>query len=165
MISIHVPTRGTTDARADPSWEIRFQSTCLREARPLSHNAACWSRHFNPRAYARHDWDRLQIIHRDPFQSTCLREARRKRSQKSCQQPHFNPRAYARHDGKFSEMRVVSNEFQSTCLREARPAKVLPGTSIGVISIHVPTRGTTPSRRPPDRPGRFQSTCLREARQ
>ena len=164
-ISIHVPARGTT--RCLPVctfWTSRFQSTCLREARPVLGIAGALD---------------------SRFQSTCLREARPGTPHISQHVGDFNPRAYARHDRegylrerwKRISIHVPTRGttrtdyggyrtglFQSTCLREARPSPVtLPasgvyfnprayarhdGVGLGLfgredISIHVPTRGTT----------------------
>ena len=100
-ISIHVPTRGTT----------------LRHAR-----RARRVRHFNPRAYTRHD---TQCARYWPNAA------------------NFNPRAYTRHDDQFCGIGRGNDIFQSTCLHEARHSwrKYLP--QLTKISIHVPTRGTT----------------------
>ena len=97
-----------------------FQSTCLREARPvvptmrnriLNFNPRAYVRHdgriltpgrennFNPRAYVRHDL----VRGRGPRDSTYfnprayVRHDPRRRSGRSDSQ-HFNPRAYVRHD-------------------------------------------------------------------
>jgi len=78
------------------------------------------TKYFNPRAYVRHDPMFLGgIKHR----------------------PYFNPRAYVRHDVHIY-CTWSSTVFQSTCLREARQIQwsICPKW---VISIHVPTWGTT----------------------
>jgi len=55
---------------------IRFQSTCLREARRRRSLRRPLPRNFNPRAYVRHDVRRIICLSMVRFQSTCLREAR-----------------------------------------------------------------------------------------
>ena len=147
----------------DSSPTYRFQSTCLREARRACKHMSTVGSNFNPRAYARHDGGGRRA-------TTSL--------------PYFNPRAYARHDTGVGGLSSIS-EFQSTCLREARPGatgSLASGTYFNprayarhdlivldvdvpfLISIHVPTRGTTSSLRAARVATGFQSTCLREAR-
>ena len=145
IISIHVPTRGTTipgqrphqsvtnfNPRAYARHDLRpgrtlllglvFQSTCLREARPWPAGVSIPHGHFNPRAYARHDRRRCQrrasrrISIHVPTRGTTRTVAVRARSS------HFNPRAYARHDVRILTLRPKQFGFQSTCLREARPS-------------------------------------------
>ena len=120
-----------------------FQSTCLREARPAGIRHRYTPSYFNPRAYARHDLRDtprsrsasisihvptrgttsrgIAVCPPGRFQSTCLREAR----------------------PTHAALLIIQVVFQSTCLREARHGR--PGRNGRLrISIHVPTRGTTP---------------------
>ena len=120
-ISIHVPTRGTTSrpgsvpGAAEISIHVPTRGTTSQSCQPHS------SRLFQSTCLreARHDAPatvRLRCL----FQSTCLREARRMIVQHGTPPTHFNPRAYARHDGGGG-----------------------PYGRGTLISIHVPTRGTT----------------------
>ena len=83
---------------ADHAWQEKFQSTCLREARPSTRAATATRPHFNPRAYVRHDASALATARSTAFQSTCLREARHRSAHRMKAVTYFNPRAYVRHD-------------------------------------------------------------------
>ena len=77
LISIHVPTRGTT---------IRFEGLRLR----------CY---FNPRAHEGHDCSMTKgVTNIYVFQSTCPRGARRKHADTQSVYLDFNPRAHEGHD-------------------------------------------------------------------
>ncbi len=119
-------------------------------------------RHFNPRAYVRHDWSQWTARAPLEFQSTCLREARRSCSCGGLISTYFNPRAYVRHDDPAHFVRDLLG-FQSTCLREARqrcasrvsmPANFNPRAYVR-HDFHAFCVRTA---------ALFQSTCLREAR-
>ena len=142
-----------------------FQSTCLHEARRLRGDVHGDGGDFNPRAYTRHDGgDDFMVGQWILFQSTCLHEARLRitgwraranRFQSTC----LHEARHARCGGRRRQRR-----FQSTCLHEARPWSRTGFQPTGyfnpraytrhdvtscavdmsiLISIHVPTRGTT----------------------
>ena len=121
LISIHVPTRGTTGCGRSRRCRRIFQSTCPRGARRF---ALCW-------------------ISCTKFQSTCPRGARLCRRQHHPCILYFNPRAHEGHDFHPARTRKA-RKFQSTCPRGARHETWLTILNSSVISIHVPTRGTTP---------------------
>ena len=96
----------------------------------------------------------------------------------------FNPRAHEGHDN-ILHVHMILKTFQSTCPRGARRFYLLQFSILQLISIHVPTRGTTSfysaiiysfyfnpraheghdSRHPCQKTIReFQSTCPRGAR-
>ena len=75
-ISIHVPTRGTTDAGASGSA----------------------ARDFNPRAHEGHDMQSMVSGSSRGFQSTCPRGARRSFFVSLLARKNFNPRAHEGHD-------------------------------------------------------------------
>ena len=139
-ISIHVPTRGTTHAPA-----------------PVH-----VSNYFNPRAHEGHDLRKTSRLNRWIFQSTCPRGARRQVGthiikfvisihvptrgtttalHRRVVRLNFNPRAHEGHDVMMLCV-MLTSLFQSTCPRGARPDDVVRNANI-IISIHVPTRGTT----------------------
>jgi len=95
---------------------LKFQSTCLREARRRACTPDTYRSNFNPRAYVRHDIAAPMFSQAAIFQSTCLREARRgcRHATQGCRD--FNPRAYVRHDARQAQKFVLYD-----------------------ISIHVPT--------------------------
>ena len=183
-ISIHVPTRGTTNrptsqgcsdrfqstcprgARLTPSkypeGTPTFQSTCPRGARPDISKSITPLRHFNPRAHEGHDptptptADLMPISIHVPTRGTTQADAI------VIQQGDFNPRAHEGHDQPMQSVSVMFG-FQSTCPRGARLGVVAVGVGDG-ISIHVPTRGTTIIRIPVTPIMQFQSTCPRGAR-
>ena len=122
-----------------------FQSTPLREGRPLSEIssviAICVSIHAPTRGatYASDEFCRKAV-----FQSTPLREGRR---------------AYYTDMGGYLE-------FQSTPQRERRLTILSEMTAILNVSIHAPTRGATRYEKTgEDGLQKFQSTPLREGRQ
>ena len=142
IISIPVPTRGTT-------W------SSIRITVPGD---------FNPRAHEGHDRAIDSYIakakisihvptrgttraargpyHTASFQSTCPRGARRLQIRwRLSARANFNPRAHEGHDV------IADNKFYQL-----------------MISIHVPTRGTTPDRSVTAQSQTFQSTCPRGAR-
>ena len=97
-ISIHVPTRGTTQPCVIHYRTHRFQSTCPRGARLhlIPHNII--NRYFNPRAHEGHDriWNSPALpssisIH-VPTRGTTAANAR------NCSMVDFNPRAHEGHD-------------------------------------------------------------------
>ena len=98
IISIHVPTRGTTVISVSPVSSPRFQSTCPRGARqqPQRQN----NRHldFNPRAHEGHDSSGHSYRASPAFQSTCPRGARLAPIRVHTQTRNFNPRAHEGHD-------------------------------------------------------------------
>ena len=119
-ISIHVPTRGTTPSTVLNYTVDRFQSTCPRGAR------------------LRVTGKSFKVI----FQSTCPRGARPQFAVVIFAVPLFQstcPRG-ARLSNNFEIL--DTNLFQSTCPRGARLHVAVLGDAL-VISIHVPTRGTT----------------------
>jgi len=121
---------------------LRFQSTCLREARLRCRSSAARPRNFNPRAYVRHD----------VLESAC-----------DVPVANFNPRAYVRHD-RCSRAAGAGCRFQSTCLREARQADMIytdPPWSFQSTCLREARRST---RAGLSHQATFQSTCLREAR-
>ena len=205
-ISIHVPTRGTTiHMMIFHQFHHEFQSTCPRGARRgLKQDFPPYG-DFNPRAHEGHDIRHLTTIailkisihvptrgttsivgawfRFKKFQSTCPRGARRRLRHFLRLCCHFNPRAHEGHDLQHTGLPKTSI-FQSTCPRGARPVHLLDRGLVG-ISIHVPTRGTTPVPADPEilmyfnpraheghdpaaffavRVGLFQSTCPRGAR-
>ena len=98
-ISIHVPTRGTTN---------------------LSAKRAC-RRYFNPRAHEGHDGDKVSPVVGIGFQSTCPRGARRYAIESASGEVDFNPRAHEGHDVALRGQAAAA-VFQSTCPRGARPS-------------------------------------------
>ena len=119
-----------------------FQSTCLREARPIIAWPFDKINDFNPRACVRHD-------------TTCSQSG-----------VHINISIHVPAWGTTCGAIYYSTllVFQSTCLREARRAYVPLIVSLSVISIHVPAWGTTLLFLMCLCITIFQSTCLREAR-
>ena len=157
-----MPTRGTTCRKhpfrrrgdfnpraheghdAEPPYPVtiaRFQSTCPRGARPHGIIRSPILIHFNPRAHEGHDTIEIARTDALAFQSTCPRGARRRVHGETVQAGDFNPRAHEGHDFMYS-LAITRVIFQSTCPRGAR---LLSCTEyyLFLISIHVPTRGTT----------------------
>ena len=202
-ISIHVPTRGTTLILAIFAILLNFNPRAHE-----GHDCDIWkldvSTYFNPRAHEGHDDKHIETILTNEFQSTCPRGARQQnenavrtayisihvptrgttpRMSASSKIQYFNPRAHEGHDVFFASQYIYSL-FQSTCPRGARLYHALgfhnadisihvptrgttPGgtfVSVGNISIHVPTRGTTVGFGMPILSAVFQSTCPRGAR-
>ena len=120
IISIHVPTRGTTVDCYLSEHSQQFQSTCPRGARLVVYPLP-------PIAYR--------------FQSTCPRGARQPRCRYCKKALDFNPRAHEGHDYLEKLFHLLVQ-----------------------ISIHVPTRGTTPDWKSSQWMKEFQSTCPRGAR-
>ena len=136
-----MPTRGTTRPKYDRDNKINFNPRAHE-----GHDLRLWiciliSRDFNPRAHEGHDLSDVFVIFFRQFQSTCPRGARPPRG--ICHPPdcNFNPRAHEGHDPKYNSAASLFS-FQSTCPRGARHPK-LPCSRSLIISIHVPTRGTT----------------------
>ena len=103
-----------------PSQTVSFQSTSLHEGRlqHLPHPSPYG--YFNPRPYTRDDQHSSSPPHYGRFQSTSLHEGRRT-------SPYFI---------------ACFKQFQSTSLHEGRQQSAY-AASRELISIHVPTRGTT----------------------
>ena len=163
IISIHVPTRGTTASS-------RKRSACLY-FNPRAHEGHDDNRgnhaalkHFNPRAHEGHDaadfpaLQEVEISIHVPTRGTTQTEGT------YILKRYFNPRAHEGHDSPDAIVIVFRGisihvptrgttasvagscwitEFQSTCPRGARLR--LAGIILRCcrISIHVPTRGTT----------------------
>ena len=98
----------------------RFQSTCLREARPGTPRSASGSPNFNPRAYVRHDHQMSEVLIRCVFQSTCLREARLPMIKTLETLLIFQSTCLREARLLTRLLPLRSSPFQSTCLREAR---------------------------------------------
>ena len=141
LISIHVPTRGTTVKISSLITSSLFQSTCPRGARrtrdieylyvyisihvptrgtTCSGFGALLLQYFNPRAHEGHDLlcGRLSLIF--GFQSTCPRGARLNTMMNVKKNVHFNPRAHEGHDRHTDDRNIRRLRFQSTCPRGAR---------------------------------------------
>ena len=123
------------------SRQSEFQSTCPRGARRASRRAVPAAGNFNPRAHEGHDGHISCVGTAKQFQSTCPRGARLDKYGVILNLSDFNPRAHEGHDpGNLCKNHIYI--FQSTCPRGARHTP-LPPLATPVISIHVPTRGTT----------------------
>ena len=120
-ISIHVPTRGTTQRRTRGNLLFNF----------------------NPRAHEGHDadeyvrWNQISISIHVPTRGTT-----QKRPIGITGGSYFNPRAHEGHD--IFVISLISQFFISIHVptRGTTPQSVCP-VAVGHISIHVPTRGTT----------------------
>ena len=141
-ISIHVPTKGTTGTLKISLTANLFQSTCPRKARPATEVKTVSATYFNPRAHERHDfWGGIYWM---PwvFQSTGPRKARR-----------LPPRCHAADRGISIHVPTKGTTRDHGFGRHG-----------GKISIHVPTKGTTVPGKTSKAACRFQSTCPRKAR-
>ena len=121
VISIHVPTRGTTHGAYAHAIEFEFQSTCPRGARPYPATSDtvifC---DFNPRAHEGHD---CRTILSRPFGDISIHVPTRGTTDCTAaayENNYFNPRAHEGHDEQYRICVMMID-----------------------ISIHVPTRGTT----------------------
>ena len=141
LISIHVPTRGTTMVRSALIARIKFQSTCPRGARRTHAHVHGYPLNFNPRAHEGHDNLRPYICERKFISIHVPTRGTTRQQPHQHPRTHFNPRAHEGHD-----LGILLFIFTFD------------------ISIHVPTRGTTLPA--PERTStiRFQSTCPRGAR-
>ena len=125
-ISIHVPTRGTTDIAAVTLSDKEFQSTCPRGARRsiparLLHHAI--SIHVPTRGTT---ILACGLDHSSKFQSTCPRGARPTRTSLSgCRRISIHVPTRGTTAVTFFEPPVTL--FQSTCPRGARHALMIPG--------------------------------------
>ena len=140
-ISIHVPTRGTTQLTL---CSFLGEISIHVPTRGTTCNTSCifGSIYFNPRAHEGHDTHVKNTKIQNVFQSTCPRGARHAVSSMS---PRLNISIHVPTRGTTILYLVPRTEpqFQSTCPRGARPP--IPYCMIRgkIISIHVPTRGTT----------------------
>ena len=103
------------------------------------------------------------IVRSPLFQSTCPRGARRRAAACHAALPYFNPRAHEGHDDvplHVMQLTLISIHVPTRGTTEPWTSK--PRTMI--ISIHVPTRGTTITVSDILDYGAFQSTCPRGAR-
>ena len=123
IISIHVPTRGTTTITGYGVPNYKFQSTF-------------------PRGERRHVYERLfhlfQISIHVPTRGTTWTGLF-----SNCTSIHFNPRSHEGNDRIGCWKTMESKRFQSTFPRGERQDEIPKNTHAMVISIHVPTRGTT----------------------
>ena len=164
VISIHVPTRGTTLHTAPRRLRPVFQSTCPRGARLSGVTGSGKTKDFNPRAHEGHDARHCEcipsigisihvptrgttmiIIHEynsKEFQSTCPRGARHHWDEPRALTNNFNPRAHEGHD-KCVMQGPLAPAISIHVPTRGTTNKIEPVTPTPVISIHVPTRGTT----------------------
>ena len=184
-ISIHVPTRGTTETvfqeqvrtdfnpRAHEGHDVgvdffnhslAFQSTCPRGARLALPAITPPTIYFNPRAHEGHDVPYYGTIQVVLFQSTCPRGARLALPAITPPTIYFNPRAHEGHDVPYyGTIQVVL--FQSTCPRGARHQEPQDSSNTDPFQSTCPrgarrlVRYLTAFLIP------FQSTCPRGARQ
>ena len=119
-ISIHVPTRGTTNYSQVDNSSVVFQSTCPRGAR---HLYICRLRQV------------VISIHVPTRGTTCIFV------QKS-PYPNFNPRAHEGHDTATNTHRIPK-DFNPRAHEGHDPQALSGDNGVVIISIHVPTRGTT----------------------
>ena len=137
-----MPTRGTTERSERGGNGKRFQSTCPRGARRrpgmrIQHSVTFQSTcPRGARPPVRQNGSYIQ-----KFQSTCPRGARRRSRHSVLDLGYFNPRAHEGHD-IVCTMKILHK----------------------IISIHVPTRGTTADFPSFEAVLLFQSTCPRGAR-
>ena len=121
LISIHVPTRGTTNIQSFVDVSLLFQSTCPRGARRSACCPHSGYSDFNPRAHEGHDV--LLYVFVDA-------------------ELDFNPRAHEGHDLKL-KLLIVSTSISIHVPTRGTTIYTRHITIHYVISIHVPTRGTT----------------------
>ena len=144
LISIHVPTRGTTLRAFDaalPDRDFNPRAYTRHDASEVTYTVTeaisihvptrgttagtiSWSAngyYFNPRAYTRHD--------------SVLQDGER-------EQTDFNPRAYTRHDTLVAAVAGVNVDFNPRAYTRHDHGAGRAFSRRG-ISIHVPTRGTT----------------------
>ena len=141
-ISIHVPTRGTTDHGESVQLPSDFNPRAHEGHAPL----------FLPSSFLRaisiHVPTRCttQLLRIDTlasgFQSTCPRGARRMHADIQPGYPDFNPRAHEGHDPSSSSKRFVLGYFNPRA-HEGHDSRLRVSNRRMSISIHVPTRGTT----------------------
>ena len=123
LVSIHVPTRGTTSSHRSRKPLRMFQSTFPRgERRHWRHPDSPRWYGFNPRSHEGND-----ICRRRPLmQDMC-----------------FNPRSHEGNDHRGDIFQVLIRKFQSTFPRGERHRRSDRERYCKAVSIHVPTRGTT----------------------
>ena len=142
-ISIHVPTRGTTQASllgalgVDISIHVPTRGTTIALGNFTS--ALEISIHVPTRGTTIYDGGPVQLI---LFQSTCPRGARQHPLRHLCPCWNFNPRAHEGHDALHGIHVHISMISIHVPTRGTTQAGGSGGTGYG-ISIHVPTRGTT----------------------
>ena len=164
-ISIHVPSWGTTrwddevlflrtfqstfprgERPSRPRFPSRirlFQSTFPRGERPPAAKAPAAIANFNPRS----------LVGNDSGPPVIFISSR-----------NFNPRSLVGNDGSQPFKNFMSLLFQSTFPRGERRSFPQPHPPVYVISIHVPSWGTTVQVRKPDAGLQFQSTFPRGER-
>ena len=166
VISIHVPTKGTTS---------RLPAHVL------------YPMYFNPRSHEGNDYRDaidspvLSISIHVPTKGTTVKGSRhvKKRSISihvptkgtTCSKSNhiqsddnFNPRSHEGNDSSKMSRRCRNCIFQSTFPRRERRRRSCSCRSIDVISIHVPTKGTTAGGNPARGIVGFQSTFPRRER-
>ena len=166
MISIHVPTRGTTGHCLEERKTTQFQSTCPRGARlsgflPITTCTIfqstcprgarrCNRKNLQPCAISIHvptrgtTMDPNKVRQTVIFQSTCPRGARLEFSKLFCRWFNFNPRAHEGHDVAADTKLYLYSHFNPRA-HEGHDCFFLYRFCYFFISIHVPTRGTTKS--------------------
>ena len=120
---------------------LGFQSTCPRGARRGSQRISAASLYFNPRAHEGHDLRDRSYLGTSIISIHVPTRGTTNAVLSEILLQDFNPRAHEGHD-LLQKQQILLQPFQSTCPRGAR-RRHTNLTHAHVISIHVPTRGTT----------------------
>ena len=142
-ISIHVPTRGTTSSRGEKTEERKFQSTYPRGVRPDLVEL----------------WAAFPISIHVPTRGTTRLVIRA-----GYHANYFNPRTHEGYDGCAAPPRLFPADFNPRT-HEGYDFRVGISDEAQMISIHVPTRGTTADFNGVEYVSLFQSTYPRGVRQ